>query len=68
MHPCVIRVNANRGVTGDPPRNLHYFHMFPREDIQRGLCHCAVEDGTAVIGLAAQTCCSFVWRAFDGME
>jgi len=29
--------------------------MFPREDIQRGLCHCPVEEGTAVTILAAQT-------------
>jgi len=33
--------------------NMLYFHTFAREDIQRGSLHCPVEDGAAVMGLAA---------------
>jgi len=53
MHPCVVLVNANCSVTGDPPHNLLCFRMYPREDIQRGSFHCPVEHGTAVMRLAA---------------
>jgi hypothetical protein len=53
MHPCVIQVNADCIVTGDPPCNVHYFHMFPREDIQTRSFHCPIEDGTAVDKTAA---------------
>ena len=27
--------------------NMHYFHVFLREDIQTGSFHCPVEDGAA---------------------
>lgn len=33
--------------------DVHYFHMFPREDIQRGSFHRPIEDGTAVTRVAA---------------
>jgi len=74
MHPCVVQVNADCSFTGDPPRNVHYFHMFPREDIQTRSFHCPVEDGAAVdktLQWNCQmvcSCCYFVWRALDGME